>query len=72
MYIVASTEGNDSFPYGNLDLNVNQTLASNHSDVDQLSCLYEHIYALVIKIFIAEQEACVGRMGKLLIDLKSI
>lgn len=48
MYVVASTEVNESFPYGNLfDLN-NQTLA-NDTDVDSLSCLYEHIYALVIK-----------------------
>ena len=49
MYVVASTEVNESFPYGNLfDLD-NQTLASNGTDVDVLSCLYEHIHALVIK-----------------------
>jgi hypothetical protein len=48
MYVVASTEVNESFPYGNLfDLD-NQTL-SNGTDVDGLSCLYEHIHALVIK-----------------------
>ncbi|XP_070501681.1 diuretic hormone receptor-like isoform X2 [Chironomus tepperi] len=46
MYVVASTEVNESFPYGNLFDFDNQTLASNDTDVDGLSCLYEHISAL--------------------------
>ncbi|KAG5677651.1 hypothetical protein PVAND_007391 [Polypedilum vanderplanki] len=46
MYIVASAEVNDSFPYGNTyDLDINQTLANQTND-DLLSCFYEHLQAL--------------------------
>jgi hypothetical protein len=48
MYIVASTEVNESFPDGSsYDLELNQTLA-NYTGDDLLSCFYEHIHALVI------------------------
>jgi hypothetical protein len=74
MYVVASTEVNESFPYGNfLDLD-NQTLASNSTDVDALSCLYEHIHALVIKkiVYMIGKSISLCDLSRFYVDNKSI
>lgn len=49
-YIVASAVENEIFPLGDQlpDIDLNLTLAGNHTDLDQLLCLHVHLDSLVI------------------------